>query len=241
MAWNNHFVTYGEGEKFAASANIGPMEFPARFVPNFNFGATLMPLGVPTGAMRAPRSNAFSFVFQSFIDEMAHAASGRDPVQFGLDLLAASADRLSRTTASMPTGCAASSSSRWPEKSDWASRGKLPMAPSWRCAAFQYSHRGYFARTSPTSASTRNNKVKVHKVWVAADIGSQIVNTSSAMNNAQGAVIEGMSHLMGWEITIDGGKATQTNFHQYPPVRMAQAPPEIEVHFLKTAFPPTGS
>ena len=240
VAWRNHFVSYGDNARgvdgFTNSGNINGVEFPARFIPHFDFQTTLIPMGVPTGAMRAPRSNAFSWVFQSFIDELALAA-GKDPLQFRLDLLARPA------MAPPAQGADGFDAARMRgvlelvrQRSGWGAR--RPAAGSGMGVAFQYSHRGYFANVADVTASA-NGALRVNKVWVVGDIGSQIVNPSMATNQAQGAVIEAMSHLMNWEVTIAGGKAVQGNFNVYQPTRMAQAP-QIDVEFLKTDNPPTG-
>jgi isoquinoline 1-oxidoreductase beta subunit len=78
--------TFGEGDRPAGSAGMAATEFPARFVPNFKIDVSTMPLGAPTGPLRAPGSNALAFVMQSFIDELAHAANA-DPLAFQIKLL----------------------------------------------------------------------------------------------------------------------------------------------------------
>ena len=77
-------------------------------------------------------------------------------------------------------------------------------------------------------------------VWVAGDIGSQIVNLSGAETQVQGAVMDGIAQALGQEITIEHGRATQSNFHDFSPLRLVQAPPAIEVHFLPSPNAPTG-
>jgi len=247
IAWRNHFVSFGEGERFAPSAGLGAAEFPARFVSNYALDASVMPLGVPTGALRAPTSNGVAFVMQSFIDELAHAA-GKDPVEFRLAMLANGAPP---PAPEAPAPGAPQGGPPPPvfdaarmrgvlelvaEKSGWAAR-KLPRG-SGMGVAFHFSHRGYFAEVVQASVS-REGRVAVNKVWVAGDIGSQVINPGNAENQVQGSVLDGIAEALGQEITIERGRAAQSNFNDYPLLRLPQAPP-VEVTFRKTDFPPTG-
>jgi isoquinoline 1-oxidoreductase beta subunit len=97
---------------------------------------------------------------------------------------------------------------------------------------------GYFAEVARVRVAP-DGAVKPEKVWVAVDVGSQIVNPSGALNQVQGAVIDGLSHALFQKVTIENGAAVPSNFDTYPVLRMNDAPP-VEVKFLKTDYPPTG-
>jgi len=244
VAWHNHFVSYGADKRFVSAGAMGPTEFPQRFVPNYKLDASVQELGIRTGSLRAPSSNAFAFVIQSFIDELAHSA-GKDPVEFRMAML-----NTPPPPAAVPAGgrggrgAPGLNAERMKgvlalvaDKSGWGKRS-LPKGTAMG-VAFHFSHMGYFAHVAEVKVSP-GNKIKINKVWVAADVGHQIVNPSGAENIIQGAVIDGLSEMMGQEITVDKGQVVQTNYHQHTMVRMSQAPPVIEIHYLLSDNPPTG-
>jgi isoquinoline 1-oxidoreductase subunit beta len=253
VAWRNHFVSFGDGDQYSASAAIAPTEFPSGFVPNFAIYSSVMPLMFKTGALRAPGANSQAFVFQSFIDELAHAA-GKDPLQFRLDLLGepgkqevseaakpkvenepgtrrSDAQHVAYDVARMRGVLEAVA-----DKSGWGKR-TLPKGTAFGLAC-HYSFQGYFAHVAEVSVSAKK-AIKVNKVWLCGDVGSQIINPSGAEAQAQGAVVDGLSELMAQEITVEAGRIVQQNFNNYPLIRMKNAP-EVEVFFVKSDNPPTG-
>jgi isoquinoline 1-oxidoreductase subunit beta len=230
QAFSDHFVSFGENGKAAPSADMGANEFPAKFVPNLELGISFMPLGIPTGPLRAPGSNGLAFVFQSFIDEIAHAA-GQDPLQYRIDLLG---ER--RQVGAFDTGRMIDVLALVRDKSGWGRR--TPPKGSGMGVAFYYSHLGYFAEVVHATVAA-GGKITVDKVWVANDVGSQIINPLGAENQVQGAALDGIGAALGQVITLENGRVVQSNFNDFLLLRMNQAPP-IEVHFLKTEHPPTG-
>jgi len=242
VAWRNHFVTFTmNGERTASSASLSGTEFPARFVPNFMTGVSMIRFGVPTGAMRAPGSNAIAFVMQSFIDELAHAA-GQDPVTFRRELLMT--EQIQSAVSRGGGGGGQYGAERMlgvldlvARMSGWGTR-RLP-AGTGLGVAFHYSHSGYFAEVAEVSVDA-NKRVKVNQVWVAADIGRQVINPIHAASQVEGSVIEGLGQVMTLEVPIEGGRAAASNFHNYQLPRMRQAPTEVHVEWITSDNDPTG-
>ena len=86
VAWRHHLVTYGDGRQARAGRALAADEFPSGLAPHYALYTSAMPLMLRTGYLRAPGDNAYAFVGQSFIDELAVAA-GRDPLEFQLEIL----------------------------------------------------------------------------------------------------------------------------------------------------------
>jgi isoquinoline 1-oxidoreductase subunit beta len=241
-AFRDHFVTFGQGDQVASGADLPTDHFPAGFVSSLEYGRSLIELGAPTGPLRNPGGNGLAFAFESFIDELAHAA-GRDPLDLRLELygpprvLPAPPPRSGYALPPFDTGRVRGVLELVAEKSAWRRRQELPRGTGMGLA-FYYSHLGYFAEVVKASVAA-DGTPRIHKIWAAGDVGRQIVNPAGAYNQAQGAILDGLGAALHQAITIERGRVVQENFNTFGLLRMSEAPP-LEVHFRITDNPPTG-
>jgi len=246
VALTDHFVTFGKDGEPVRAAAMDETIFPAQLVPNARLGVSFLETNLPTGWLRAPSSNALSFVFQSFLDEAAEAA-GMDLPAFTLRLLGK--DRVLPRAGRGPafdTGRARKVIEEVVRFANWqpgrAAMGGLGKGGSGkgRGFGFYFSHRGYFAEVVDLTVPGEG-QVKVDKVWVAGDIGSQVINPMNAMQQVQGAVIEGIGQVIaGQKVTQVDGAIVEANFDGYPVMRIDAVPGAVEVKFVVSDHAPTG-
>jgi isoquinoline 1-oxidoreductase beta subunit len=104
--------------------------------------------------------------------------------------------------------------------------------------ALTHTNNAYVAIFADVKVS-QDGELAIQKITAVVDAGL-IINLSSAESQVQGAILDGISAAWFQRVTIKRGAAVETNFHEYPMMRMNQSPPVVDVTFVKSSAPPTG-
>jgi isoquinoline 1-oxidoreductase beta subunit len=160
-----------------------------------------------------------AFALESMIDELAHAA-GADPLAYRLALLA-----------DHPRHAAALALAA--QRAGW---GTPPPAGRARGLAVHESFGTIVAECA--EVSIEGGQIKVHAVTAAVDCGA-VVNPLGIEAQIQGSVAYGLTAALFGEITLKDGQVEQSNFHDYPPLRMVDMP-EVAVHVITSGAPMGG-
>ncbi len=176
-------------------------------------------LDIPIHFWRSVGHSYNGFVVESFIDEMAFAAKA-DPFEFRKVLLK-----------NNPRGLAVTE--KVAEMAQWSS--PLPEG-LFRGIAYQFSFQTYVAEVAEVRVD--DSGIKVEKVYCAVDCGT-VVNPDIVVDQMKSGIIYGLSAALSGQITLQDGGVAQSNFHDYPVMRMSETP-EIEVAIIESKETPTG-
>jgi isoquinoline 1-oxidoreductase beta subunit len=171
---------------------------------------------VPVGYWRSVGHSHNAFFKESFADELAHAA-GRDPAAWRRALLRDHPRHLAVMDAAL-------------------ARAGTPPAGRAHGLAVHQSFGTVVAQVAEVSVEGR--EIRVHRVVCAVDCGLA-VNPNIVAQQVESGVVFGLSAALAGEITFAGGQPQQSNFGDYPVLRMAQAP-AVETIIMPSAAPPEG-
>lgn len=176
--------------------------------------------GVPLGPWRAVANTRNAFVVESFMDEIA-AATGKDPYRMRYDLLK-NAPKLRAVLELAAT------------KAGWDTR--LPAGVHRGIALDEFDGTPV-AMVAEVSVNTKG-VVKVHRVVAAVDCGT-VINPKIVEAQISGGIAFGLTATIKSAITIKDGTVAQSNFHDFPLLRMNEMP-EVETYTVPSTAAPTG-
>ena len=192
---------------------------PGYEIANTQHDLVISDTGFRVGYWRAVSHNMNAFANESFMDEMAKAA-GKDPYAYRMALLK------NQPRYANVLKLAA-------EKAGWGN--PLPAGHAHGIALME-GYDSYMAQVA--EVSMQDGQLKVHKVTVAADVG-HMVNPDTVEAQIQSSIVFGMGAGLMQEITMDKGRVQQTNYHNFPVVRMSDAP-KIDIVLVNSTEKPGG-
>lgn len=176
-------------------------------------------------AYRGIGSGYTKFAIESMIDELAHERK-MDPVQFRLSLMEIPRSRqLIEKVAEM---------SNWGRKRSGTALGiafaEYGFAPP-KVASLS-------ASVAEISVDRRSGRIRVHNYWAVADVGLAL-NPGGVVFQMEGAIVWGLSCCLKERVSMKNGVVQQSNYHDYPVLRMSETP-AIKVEIINGAPNPTG-
>ncbi len=201
-------------DAFMAEAAVTPYA-----IPNTQHDLMIYDTGLRNGYWRGVSHNMNAFANESFMDELAKSA-GKDPYQYRMALLK------DKPRFANVLKLAA-------EKAGWGTAAPAGRA---RGIALMEGYDTYMAQVA--EVSIQNGEIRVHKVTVAADLG-MMVNPDIVEGQIQSSIVFGMGAGLMQQITVDKGRVQETNYGNYPVVRMNEAP-QIDIVLVKSSEKPGG-
>jgi isoquinoline 1-oxidoreductase beta subunit len=202
-----------------ATSVEGAATMPYR-IPNLQVELHSTRNAVPVQWWRSVGHSHTAFVVETMMDELAHLAK-KDPVAYRLAILPA--DSRYRGVLQLAA-----------DKAGWGKR-KLPAGHACGVAVHQ-SFNSYVAQVA--EVSVESGRIHVHRVVAAVDCG-MVINPDGIHQQIESAIVYGLSAALHGAITLENGHVVQSNFNDYPPLRLSEMP-QVEVHIVASGQPPTG-
>jgi isoquinoline 1-oxidoreductase beta subunit len=191
-------------------------------IPNILVDYQLTETGIPVGFWRSVGNSQNGFFSECFIDELA-AEGKKDPYQFRRHLLGKAPRHLGVLELAA-------------QKAGW---DKPLPAGRFRGIAVLFAFQSYAAQVVEISVNRSTRTLKVHRVVCAVDVG-RAVNPVNIEMQSESAIVYGLTAALHDAITISRGRVEQSNFDDYPILRMDEMP-VIEVHIVPSEEKPTGA